>query len=94
MYERTSCVVIVTSIGKIDILGGYQRAWERAASLKIDAAGFHETHLLGYSGNRAPRCVVGCEPFWPSDQLELNGSTGTVRISAVGASNRLNERGP
>lgn len=85
----------VASIGKIDILGGYQRAWERAASLKIDAAGFHETHLLGYSDNRAPRCVAGCELFWlKSNQLELNGSTGTGMISAVGASNRLNERGP
>lgn len=52
--------MIHASIVEIDILGGYQggaEPWERAASLRIDSAGFHETHLLGRSGDRAPQDV-------------------------------------
>ena len=48
--------MINASVVTIDILGGYQggaEPWERAASLRIDSEGFHETHLLGRSG--APR---------------------------------------
>ena len=49
--------MINASVVTIDILGGYQggaEPWERAASLRIDSEGFHETHLLGRSGALAP----------------------------------------
>lgn len=48
--------MINASLAEIGILGGYQggaEPWERAASLRIDSAGFHETHPLGRSGDRA-----------------------------------------
>lgn len=48
--------MINASVVEIDILGGYQggaEPWERTASFRIDAEGFHETHLLGRSGDRA-----------------------------------------
>jgi hypothetical protein len=50
-------MAIHASVLKIDILGGYQggaEPWERTASIKLDHDGFHETHLLGHSGDRAP----------------------------------------
>lgn len=50
-------MLISASALRIDILGGYQggtEPWERTASIKVDPQGFHETHLLGYSGERTP----------------------------------------
>lgn len=47
--------MIHASVVAIDILGGYQggaEPWERTASFRIDPEGFHETHLLGRSGDR------------------------------------------
>lgn len=71
--------MIHASIVKIDIFGGYQggaEPWERAASLKIDSAGFHETHLLGRSGDRAPLDVSQAakalmSDFEPTSLLQL-----------------------
>ena len=48
--------MINASVVAIDILGGYQggaEPWERTTSFRVDPEGFHETHLLGRSGDRA-----------------------------------------
>ncbi len=52
--------MVEASAFKIDIFGGYQggtEPWERTTSIKIDRDGFHETHLIGRSGDRAPLTI-------------------------------------
>jgi len=46
--------MMVSALGvTIEIVGGYQggaEPWERTASIRVDQSGFHETHVVGYSG--------------------------------------------
>lgn len=51
---------------EMNVYGGYQGGadpWKSIASIKIDSDGYHETHLVGRSGDRAPLNIAQVADF-------------------------------
>lgn len=84
--------MIDASVIKLEIVGGYQggtEPWERTATIRIDSAGFHETHLVGHSGERAPLDVSQVassliSEFEPASLLQLLEHVVELRAKLAG----------
>ena len=71
--------MLEASVLKIDVFGGYQggpEPWECTTSIRIDRDGFHETHPVGRSGDRAPLGIAEVADslmaeFEPNSLLQL-----------------------